>query len=537
MIPSGNPISVELGPGLCGQLFDGIQRPLNLIKSKTESIFISKGTLYPSVCRAKEWLFKPLARIDQTIGPGDLIGSVQENDAVTISIIVPPDLAFGKIVFISDEGMYTVQDLIAQIECEKSVFPLYLMHTWPIRKPRPVLEKLAPQYPFITGLRVFDGIFPAVFGGTIAIPGAFGCGKTSISQSLSKNSKSDLTIYVGCGERGNEMAEILNEFPSLTIGNVSRHKQCSVIDKTILIANTSNMPVAAREASIYTGITIAEYYRDQGLNVSMMADSTSRWAEALREISGRLAELPADNGYPAYLGARIASFYERSGRISCLQTSTKNNIRYGSLTLFGSISPPGGDFTDPVTSASLSVTQVFWGLDKKLAYIKHFPSVNWKTSYSNYTDILDCYYTTNYSDYSSLRKKFLLILQRDSELVETVQLVGRASLSEVDKLYLDISKLIKEQFLQQNIFSKYDEYCPWVKTYWMMKNIIYFCEFAITYLEKFQKRWYALKELVTELFTGLTKMKYINNIEEEQNDLMTFHSFIKRKFADLGIHV
>merc|ERR1712195_339400 len=349
---------------------------------------------------------------------------------------------------------------------------LSMSHFWPVRNPRPVAEKLAGDTPLLTGQRVLNALFPSVQGGTCAIPGAFGCGKTCISQALSKYSNSDCIIYVGCGERGNEMAEVLDDFPKLktTIGG----KEYDIMQRTCLVANTSNMPVAAREASIYTGITLAEYFRDMGFNVAMMADSTSRWAEALREISGRLAEMPADAGYPAYLGARLAAFYERSGRVSCMGAPE----REGSITIVGAVSPPGGDFTDPVTSATLSIVQVFWGLDKKLAQRKHFPSVNWNISFSKYIRILEPYFEKYDAEYSMLQQKMKEILQKEDDLQEIVQLVGKDSLSEDQKCTLEVAKVIREDFLQQNGFVDYDFKCPLGKTIGMMRCIVTYHESA-----------------------------------------------------------
>jgi V-type H+-transporting ATPase subunit A len=330
-----------------------------------------------------------------------------------------------------------------------------MSHKWPVRQPRPIVEKLAGDIPLITGQRVLDAMFPSILGGTCAIPGAFGCGKTCISQALSKHSNSEVIIYVGCGERGNEMAEVLEEFPALT--TIKNGKEVSIMQRTSLVANTSNMPVAAREASIYTGITLAEYFRDMGRDVSMMADSTSRWAEALREISGRLAEMPGDSGYPAYLATKLAQFYERAGKVSCLGSPE----RKGSITIVGAVSPPGGDFADPVTTSTLSIVQVFWGLDKKLAQKKHFPSVNWTISTSNYERQLDKYFNENYDkDFSALRQKIKEILHEEVELNEIVQLVGKDSLSEDQKLTLELAGIIKNEFLQQNAFSEHDFTCP-----------------------------------------------------------------------------
>lgn len=347
-----------------------------------------------------------------------------------------------------------------------------MLQLWPVRQARPVREKIAGDYPLLTGQRVLDCLFPTVQGGTTCIPGAFGCGKTVISQSLSKYSNSDVIVYVGCGERGNEMADVLKEFPELTMEVNGREE--TIMKRTTLVANTSNMPVAAREASIYTGITLSEYFRDQGFHVSMMADSTSRWAEALREISGRLAEMPADSGYPAYLGERLASFYERAGKVVCVG----NPEREGSVTIVGAVSPPGGDFSDPVTTATLGIVQVFWGLDKKLAQRKHFPSINWLLSYSNYLTALDPFYENFDPEFISLRTKTKEILQMEEDLTEIVQLVGKDSLAESDKVVLEVARIIRDDFLQQNGFTEYDKKCPFYKTVWMLRNMILFYDLA-----------------------------------------------------------
>merc|ERR1712195_420733 len=383
---------------------------------------------------------------------------------------------------------------------------LSMSHFWPVRNPRPVAEKLAGDTPLLTGQRVLNALFPSVQGGTCAIPGAFGCGKTCISQALSKYSNSDCIIYVGCGERGNEMAEVLDDFPKLktTIGG----KQYDIMQRTCLVANTSNMPVAAREASIYTGITLAEYFRDQGKNVAMMADSTSRWAEALREISGRLAEMPADSGFPAYLGASLAKFYERAGRVRCLGSPE----REGSISIVGAVSPPGGDFADPVTSATLSIVQVFWGLDKKLAQRKHFPSVNWNTSFSKYDRVLGEFYSKHEPEFMGLRESLMKILQQEDELTEIVQLVGKDSLSEDQKTILKSAQIIKDEFLQQNSFSKHDYNCPLAKTIGMMRCIAQFHDLAQKAIASSSGdtkiTWSDVAKACAPHYTALTKMKF-----------------------------
>eukprot|EP00752_Nemacystus_decipiens_P010522 g9370.t1 len=470
------PLSVELGPGIMGTIFDGIQRPLEDIANREGSVFVPRGVDVPCLDQDKDWEFKPCNfREGQPITGGDVFGTVYENELITDHQIMCPPNIYGTVVKVygagGDKGdSFKVSDTVLEVQNESTgkISELKLSHFWPVRKPRPVLEKLPGNTALTTGLRVIDTIFPSVQGGTCAVPGAFGCGKTVISQSLSKFSNSDAIVYVGCGERGNEMAEVLNEFPELTID--VNGKEVGIMKRTTLVANTSNMPVAAREASIYTGITLAEYFRDMGMNVSMMADSTSRWAEALREISGRLGEMPADSGYPAYLGARLAAFYERAGRASCIGSPG----REGTVTVVGAVSPPGGDFSDPVTAATLSIVQVFWGLDKKLAQRKHFPSLNWLISYTKYMRVLEPFFNGYDDNYSELRTRCRDILQQEDSLSEIVQLVGRDSLSEDQKVVLEIARLIREDFLQQNAFTDYDYTCPLYKSLGMLKTIITF---------------------------------------------------------------
>jgi len=398
-----------------------------------------------------------------------------------------------------------------------------MLQFWPVRLPRPVTDKLASDTPLLTGQRVLDALFPCVQGGTTAIPGAFGVGKTVISQSLSKYSNSQAIVYVGCGERGNEMAEVLLEFPQLT--TKIKGVEESIMKRTTLVANTSNMPVAAREASIYTGITLSEYFRDMGYHVSMMADSTSRWAEALREISGRLAEMPADAGYPAYLGARLASFYERAGKVICLG----NPNRIGSVSIVGAVSPPGGDFSDPVTSATLSIVQVFWGLDKKLAQRKHFPSINWLLSYSKYLKALDPYYEKFDPEFVALRTKCKEILQNEEDLNEIVQLVGRDSLAESDKITLEVAKLLRDDFLQQNGFTPYDRYCPFYKTVGMLRNMMLFYTLAQKAVESstVDKKitWATIKSSMNDLIYKIASMKF--------EDPVTGEEIISKNFKNL----
>ena len=484
------PLSVELGPGIMGTIFDGIQRPLEHIFQSSGDVYVPKGVDVPCLSRDVRWTYTPAnIKVGAPITGGDVIGVVYENEIIDCHKIICPPNVFGTVTKIntnSTDGKETflVDDIVMEVynESQDKTHQLSLSHFWPVRRPRPITEKLPGNAPLITGLRIVDGLFPSVLGGTCAVPGAFGCGKTVISQSLSKFSNSDAIVYVGCGERGNEMAEVLCDFPELTMtikdAVTGADKEVGIMKRTTLVANTSNMPVAAREASSYTGITLAEYFRDQGMNVSMMADSTSRWAEALREISGRLGEMPADSGYPAYLGARLAAFYERAGRVSCLGSPN----REGTVSVVGAVSPPGGDFSDPVTAATLSIVQVFWGLDKKLAQRKHFPSLNWLISYTKYMQVLEPYFNNLDPQYSYLRNQARSILQQEDNLSEIVQLVGKESLSEDQKVVMEIAKLLREDFLAQNAFTDYDFTCPLPKTIGMLRVIINFydlCQKAI----------------------------------------------------------
>ncbi len=477
---TGRPLSVELGPGLLGQIFDGIQRPLRTIAAVSGDVFIPRGVDVPALDRGIAWEFNPTKgiRLGDRVAGGDIYGVVPENSLLEHRLMAPPG-ARGTVSYLAPPGQYTLEDTVLELEFEGVKKAYTMLQAWPVRAPRPTAAKLLASTPLLTGQRVLDGLFPSVLGGTCAIPGAFGCGKTVISQALSKFSNSDGIVYVGCGERGNEMAEVLMDFPQLTLTTPDGREE-SIMKRTTLVANTSNMPVAAREASIYTGITLAEYFRDQGYNFSMMADSTSRWAEALREISGRLAEMPADSGYPAYLGARLASFYERAGRVSCLGSPG----REGSVTVVGAVSPPGGDFSDPVTSATLGIVQVFWGLDKKLAQRKHFPSVNWLISYSKYDKALEPFYGSVDPEFVGLRRAAREVLQKEDDLNEIVQLVGKDSLAEGDKVVLETARFLKDDFLQQNSFTPYDRYCPFYKTVGMLRNIITFHRLATAAVER-----------------------------------------------------
>ncbi|CAN8014390.1 unnamed protein product [Ixodes persulcatus] len=525
VLRTGKPLSVELGPGIMNNIFDGIQRPLREIYFLCKSIYLPKGINTPALRRDLKWEFNPTTfKVGSHVTGGDIYGVVHENDLIKHKIMLPPK-SKGTVTYIAEPGNYTISDVVLETEFDGEKNTYTMMQVWPVRTMRPVTEKLAANHPLLTGQRVLDALFPCVQGGTTAIPGAFGCGKTCISQALSKYSNSNAIVYVGCGERGNEMSEVLRDFPELTteVGG----KNVSIMDRTTLVANTSNMPVAAREASIYTGITLSEYLRDMGYHVAMMADSTSRWAEALREISGRLAEMPADSGYPAYLAARLASFYERAGRVKCLG----NPEREGSVTIVGAVSPPGGDFSDPVTSATLGIVQVFWGLDKKLAQRKHFPSVNWLISYSKYTRALDDYYEKNFPDFVQLRTKCQQILQEEEDLSEIVQLVGKASLAETDKITLEVARLLKDDFLQQNSYSTYDRFCPFYKSVGMLRNMIGLYDLSRAAVEstaQSERRitWAIIREALGDLLYQLSAMKFKDPIKEGEKK-------IKQDFEEL----
>ncbi|XP_071957494.1 V-type proton ATPase catalytic subunit A [Antedon mediterranea] len=514
VLRTGKPLSVELGPGILDSIFDGIQRPLKEINRLTNSIYIPRGVNTPALNRELKWDFETQngIRIGSHITGGDIFGVVHESSLIEHKLMLPPK-GRGTVTWMAEPGSYDITDVILETEFDGEKSEHTMVQVWPVRQLRPVSEKLAANHPLLTGQRVLDALFPCVQGGTTAIPGAFGCGKTVISQSLSKYSNSNVIIYVGCGERGNEMSEVLKDFPELTLE--INGKTESIMKRTALVANTSNMPVAAREASIYTGITLSEYFRDMGYNVSMMADSTSRWAEALREISGRLAEMPADSGYPAYLGARLASFYERAGRVQCLG----NPSREGSVSIVGAVSPPGGDFSDPVTSATLGIVQVFWGLDKKLAQRKHFPSINWLISYSKYMRALDEFYDKNYPEFVPLRTKVKEILQEEEDLSEIVQLVGKGSLAESDKITLEVAKLLKDDFLQQNGFTPYDRYCPFYKTVGMMQNIISFYDLARRAVESTAQSenkitWAIIRDSMSDIMYQLSSMKFKDPVKD-----------------------
>ena len=472
---TGMPLSVELGPGLIKGIFDGIQRPLEAIM-KVAGNSLTRGIEVPSLDREAKWHFYPTARVGDKLSAGDEIGYVNETDVVKHKIMVP--VGTEGVLSEITEGDYTVTDTVAKIKkADGSVVPLTLMQKWPVRKGRPYKQKLSPDMPLVTGQRVIDTLFPIAKGGVAAIPGPFGSGKTVTQHQLAKWAEADIVVYIGCGERGNEMTDVLNEFPEL----IDPHTGKSLMERTVLIANTSDMPVAAREASIYTGITIAEYFRDMGYSVALMADSTSRWAEALREMSGRLEEMPGEEGYPAYLGSRLAQFYERAGRVKCLGSED----REASLSVIGAVSPPGGDISEPVSQATLRIVKVFWGLDSSLAYKRHFPAINWLTSYSLYADSLGKWFNDNVDrNWTAQRGRLMELLSEEASLDEIVKLVGMDALSPGDRLKMEAARSIREDFLHQLAFHEVDTYSSLKKQNLMMKLVLAYYDGAVDALKQ-----------------------------------------------------
>ena len=500
---AGIPLSVELGPGLLRSIYDGIQRPLDAIMEATGSNLLKRGVEVPALNRETRWHFVPAAAVGEAVEEGDVIGAVQETPVVLHKIMVPPGVR-GTLVSIQ-EGDFTVEETVAVVETQTGTRELTLMQRWPVRAGRPYREKLAPHMPLVTGQRVIDTMFPLAKGGVAAVPGPFGSGKTVIQHQLAKWAEADIVVYIGCGERGNEMTDVLGEFPELK----DPKSGYSLMARTVLIANTSNMPVAAREASIYTGITIAEYFRDMGYSVALMADSTSRWAEALREMSGRLQEMPGEEGYPAYLGSRLAQFYERAGRF----VSLGREGREGTLTVIGAVSPPGGGISEPVSQATLRIVKVFWGLDSALAYKRHFPAVNWLTSYSLYLDDLAGWFCGHAApDWMECRNRLMGLLQEEAELQEIVQLVGMDALSAPDRLKLEAARSVREDFLHQNSFHEIDTYTPLSKQYLMMKLVLAYYDRCREALE----RGADVEKLVgLDVRERIGRFKYVHDTELE----------------------
>ncbi len=505
---TGQRLSVELGPGLLTSIYDGIQRPLPVLVEQMGD-FILRGVDAPGLDHEKKWEFKAVVKKGDTVSAGQVIGEVQETDTFTHKIMVPPNVKGQQTVKEIKSGSFTVDDDVCVLDDGTKI---QMMHKWPVRLPRPFAKKQAPSTPLITGQRIFDVFFPLAKGGAAAIPGPFGAGKTVSQQQLAKWSDADIIVYVGCGERGNEMTEVLTEFPHLK----DPRSGGPLMNRTVLIANTSNMPVAAREASVYTGATIAEYFRDQGAHVAMMADSSSRWAEAMREISSRLEEMPGEEGYPAYLATRLAEFYERAGMVESLTGDV------GSVSLIGAVSPPGGDFSEPVTQNTLRVTKTFWALDAKLAQRRHFPSINWLTSYSLYMDALEPWFAKNIAaDWRSLVTRMMTILQEEDKLLEIVQLVGSDSLPPKQQLTLEVARLIREFILQQNAFHDVDTYCESKKSYMLMKIILLYADLAQTALDDQGARVQDLLAIKTKDRIGEAKFEkdYEKLLKEVQKEM------------------
>lgn len=518
VISTGEPLSVELAPGLIEGIFDGIQRPLNLIQEKAGA-FITRGIEVISVDRNKKWPFVPAVKAGDRVTGGDIIGTVQETVIVEHRIMVPYGVE-GTVEEIKS-GEFTVEEPIARINTKDGIKDVCMLQKWPVRKVRPYKQKLAPEQPMSTGQRVIDTFFPVAKGGTACIPGPFGSGKTVVQHQLAKWADADIVVYIGCGERGNEMTDVLMEFPELTDPKSGE----PLMKRTVLIANTSNMPVAAREASIYTGITIAEYFRDMGYSVALMADSTSRWAEALREMSGRLEEMPGEEGYPAYLASKVAEFYERAGRVLCAGSGN----REGALTAVGAVSPPGGDLSEPVTQATLRVVKVFWALDASLAYARHFPAINWLTSYSLYLDTMQKWVDKEVnSEWSRLRAEAMRLLQEESELQEIVRLVGIDALSIKDRMTLEVSKSIREDYLHQNAFHEIDTYASLKKQYAMLKIILAFNDEA----QKALSAGVSFKDLVDlPVREEIARSKY--KPEDKIDEILAIEEQIKQEIGKL----
>lgn len=525
VITTGEPLSVELGPGLIESMFDGIQRPLDAFMKAANSPFLSKGVEVKSLNREKKWDFNPTVKVGDMVEAGDIIGTVQETPVILHKIMIPIGVS-GRVKEIKS-GEFTIEDVVCVVETSKGSEFITMMQKWPVRKGRPYARKLNPIEPMVTGQRVIDTFFPVAKGGAAAVPGPFGAGKTVVQHQIAKWGDTEIVVYVGCGERGNEMTDVLNEFPELKDPKTGE----SLMKRTVLIANTSNMPVAAREASIYTGITIAEYFRDMGYSVSIMADSTSRWAEALREMSGRLEEMPGDEGYPAYLGSRLADYYERAGKV----VSLGKDGRQGAVTAIGAVSPPGGDISEPVTQSTLRIVKVFWGLDAQLAYKRHFPSINWLTSYSLYLEKMGTWMDEHVAeDWSSLRTEAMALLQEEANLQEIVRLVGMDALSEGDQLKLEVAKSIREDYLQQNAFHEVDTYTSLQKQYKMLKLVLSFMHEGKRALNA---GVYLDKVLDLEVRDRIARSKYIteNELSKMDDILVDLKSEVDKLISEGGV--
>ena len=521
---TGEPLSVELGPGLMTSMFDGIQRPLDAIRAIAGN-FLTKGVNVTPLDRTKKWDFVPTAAVGDEVSAGFAIGTVKETSVITQTIMIPNGIS-GTITSIT-AGEYTIEEVVAEVQTSEGIKQITLMQKWPVRRGRPYASKLNPVEPLVTGQRVIDTFFPVTKGGTACVPGPFGSGKTVVQHQFAKWGDAEIVVYIGCGERGNEMTDVLNEFPELKDPKTGE----SLMKRTVLIANTSNMPVAAREASVYTGITIAEFYRDMGFSVAVMADSTSRWAEALREMSGRLEEMPGDEGYPAYLGSRIADFYERAGKVVCLGDSE----RVGALTVIGAVSPPGGDLSEPVTQGTLRIVKVFWGLDAQLAYRRHFPAINWLDSYSLYLDKIGKWMDESVaSDWTQLRNKAMIILQEEAKLDEIVRLVGIDALSEKDRLKLEVAKSIREDYLQQNAFHEVDTYSSLEKQHKMLKLVL---AFQVEAEKGLAAGVYLNKILNMEVRDKIARAKYISEDEMSKIDdiFIALSSEVEKLITEGGV--
>jgi V/A-type H+-transporting ATPase subunit A len=513
---TGKPLSVELGPGLLSSIYDGVQRPLDIIQKEMGN-YVTRGIEVPSLDREKKWHFSPLAEEGQDVVEGDFLGQVDETPLISHKIMVPPGI-HGEVLDIK-EGSFTVEDIVARIQTEKDAVSIKMYQVWSIRKNRKVQERLMPNEPLSTGQRVLDTLFPIAKGGTACVPGPFGSGKTVVQHQLAKWSDAQIIVFVACGERGNEVADLLLSFPELTDPNTGR----PLLERTVIIANTSNMPVAAREASIYTGMTIAEYFRDMGYSVSLMADSSSRWAEALREISGRMEEMPGEEGYPAYLASRLAEFYERAGKVVCLGSDD----RLGALSVIGAVSPPGGDLSDPVVQSTLKVVKVFWALDDRLANMRHFPAINWLQSYSLYTENIKEFWEKEVAeDFWTLRQDAIRLLEEESELQEIARLVGVESLSPKDRLVLESARSIREDFLHQNAFHPQDTYTSLRKQYLMLRTILHFHNSGLKALEADIT---LEKILALEVREKISKMKFL---PEEDTGILEAYMEVDTAFKE-----